>query len=188
MNHAFSFVKRAIEIAAKAENKAKYQFIVYNASIKTWQIVRGLMRPGWSKQLAEILEKISNLLEEVDDFDFNWRCRYLNCLVKAMFDAEKKPEALKVFDKLVDLTKKKGNCNFQETLFRNRIHLNKDNNAVLQAVKKDTETGEDPFALKYLFVIQQIKSGVIPDPQVEKELQMVMSAIAPQSISSGDEA
>ena len=30
----------------------------------------------------------------------------------AMFDAEKKPEALKVFDKLVDLTKKKGNCNF----------------------------------------------------------------------------
>lgn len=105
-----------------------------------------------------------------------------------MFDAEKKPEALKVFDKLVDLTKKKGNCNFQETLFRNRIHLNKDNNAVLQSVKKETETGEDPFALKYLFVIQQIKSGVIPDAQVEKELQTVMSAIAPQSISTGDEA
>lgn len=112
VNQAFSFVKRAIEIAAKAENKAKYQFIIYNASIKTWQIIRGLMRPGWSKYLVDILEKISNLLEEADDFDFNWRCRYLNCLVKAMFDAEKKPEALKVFDKLVDLTKKKGNCNF----------------------------------------------------------------------------
>jgi hypothetical protein len=70
------------------------------------------MRPGWSKYLAEILEKISNLLEEADDFDLNWRCRYLNALVKAMFDAEKKPEALKVFDKLVDLTKKRGNCNF----------------------------------------------------------------------------
>jgi hypothetical protein len=96
-----------------------------------------------------------------------------------MFDAEKKPEALKVFDKLVDLTKKKGNCNFQETLFRNRIHLNKDNNGVLQAVKKDTETGDDPLALKYLFVVQQIKSGVIPDAQVEKELQTAMAAIAP---------
>lgn len=87
-----------------------------------------------------------------------------------MFDAENKPEALKVFDKLVDLTKKKGSCNFQETLFRNRIHLNKDNNGVLQNVKKETETGEDPLALKYLFVVQQIKSGVIPDAQVEKEL------------------
>ena len=112
INHAFNFVKRAIEIAAKPENENKYQFIIYNASIKTWQIIRGLMRPGWSKQLCDILEKISNLLEENDDFDFNWRCRYLNALVKAMFDAEKKPEALKVFDKLVDLTKKKGNSNF----------------------------------------------------------------------------
>lgn len=55
-------------------------------------------------------------------------------------------------------------------------------------MKKDTETGEDPLALKYLFIIQQIKSGVIPDAQVEKELQTVMSAIAPQSISSNDEA
>lgn len=152
--HAFSFVRRAIEIAAKPENKAKYQFIIYNASIKTWQIIRGLMRPGWSRHLVDILEKVSNLLEEVDDFDFNWRCRYLNSLVKAMFDAEKKPEALKVFDKLIDLTKKRGNCNFQETLFRNRIHLNKDNNAALQAAKKDTEVGEDPLALKHLFVIQ----------------------------------
>jgi len=55
-------------------------------------------------------------------------------------------------------------------------------------VKKDTETGEDPLALKHLFVVQQIKSAVIPDAQVEKELQTVMSAIAPQSISSSDEA
>ena len=70
------------------------------------------MRPGWSKLLVEIIEKISNMLEEMDDFDFNWRCRYLNILVKAMFDAEKKPEALKILDKLIDLTKKRGNCNF----------------------------------------------------------------------------
>jgi hypothetical protein len=188
VSHAFSFIKRAIEIAAKPENKSKYQFVIYNASIKTWHIIRGLMRPGWAKQLVEILEKVSNLLEELDDFDFNWRCRYLNGLVKAMFDAEKKPEALKVLDKLVDLTRKRGHCNFQEVLFRNRIHLNRDNNAALQAVKKDTETGDDPLALKHLFVIQQIKSAVFPEAQVEKELQTVMSAIAPQSVSTGEEA
>lgn len=154
VSHAFTFIRRAIEIAAKPENKTKYQFIIYNASIKTWHIIRGLMRPGWAKHLVEILEKVSALLEELDDFDFNWRCRYLNALVKAMFDAEKKPEALKVLDKLVDLTKKRGFCNFQETLFRNRIHLNRDNNGILQAIKKETETGEDPLALKFLFVIQ----------------------------------
>ena len=146
------------------------------------------MRPGWSKLLVEILEKVSNLLEEIDDFDFNWRCRYLNCLIKAMFDAEKKPEALKVLDKLVDLTKKKGQCNFQETLFRSRIHLNKDTPAALAIVKKDTETGDDPLGLRPLYVIQSIKSGVIPEAQIEKELQTIMGAIAPQSVSTGEEA
>ena len=137
------------------------------------------MRPGWNKNIADILEKVSNLLEEVDDFDLNWRCRYLNSLCKSLYDAEKKPEALKILDKLVDLTKKKGNCDFQEVLFRNRIHLYRDNNNALQAIKKDTETGDDPMGLKQLFVIQQIKSAVIPETLVEKELQTVMMGISP---------
>ena len=104
-----------------------------------------------------------------------------------MFDAEKKPEALKVLDKLVDLTKKKGPCNFMETLFRSRIHYYRDNNGTLGNIKKETETGEDPLALKHLFVIQQIKSGVIPDAQIEKELQTVMMNISPQSVSEAED-
>lgn len=36
VNLAFSYIKRAIEIAARGDNRAKYQFIVYNSSIKTW--------------------------------------------------------------------------------------------------------------------------------------------------------
>ena len=84
--------------------------MIYNASIRTWHIIRSLMRPGWSKHIAEILEKISNLLEEADDSDLNWRCRYLSGLCKSLVDSEKKPEALKCLDKLVDLTKKKGDC------------------------------------------------------------------------------
>ena len=142
------------------------------------------MKQGWSKNLVEMLEKISNLLEEADDSDFNWRCRYLLALVKAMFDAEKKPEALKVLDKLWDLTKKKGECRFQEVLFRNRIHFYRDNAGALGGIKKDAETGEDKNAFRSLFIIQQIKSGTIPEAQIEKELTAVMSALAPQSVSN----
>jgi len=114
------------------------------------------MRPGWSKYLVEILEKVSNLLEEADDSDFNWRCRYLNAFCKALVDAEKKPEALKILDKLIELTKKKGNCNFQEVLFRTRIHLYRDVPAMLANIEKDAATGEDTFGFKPLFVIQKI--------------------------------
>ena len=39
--------------------------------------------------------------------------------------AIKKPDALKIFEKLWDLTKKKGDCDFQDNLFRLRIHLAK---------------------------------------------------------------
>jgi len=70
------------------------------------------MRPGWANALIEILERISNLLEELDDFDLNWRYRYMNFLVRAMIDGEKKVEALKILDKLVDISKKRGGCEF----------------------------------------------------------------------------
>jgi len=141
------------------------------------------MRPGWSKFIAEILEKVSNLLEEADDSDFNWRCRYLNGLCKSLEDNGKKPESLKCLDKLIELTRKKGECNFQEALFRTRLHMYRDNNAMLANIKKETETGQDLNGYKALFVIQQIKSGIIPEAQVEKELQMLMSQIAPSSVS-----
>lgn len=59
----------------------------------------------------------------------------------------------------------------------------RDNNGVLGSIKKDTETGEDKHGFKALYVIQQIKSGVIPDAQVEKELSTIMSTIAPASVS-----
>jgi len=109
---AFTYIQRSIEICTRAENKAKYGFMVYNASIKTWHILRGMMRTGWSRFIVDILEKVSNLLEEMDDSDFNWRCRYLSALCKALGDADKKPESIKILDKLVDLTKKKGDCIF----------------------------------------------------------------------------
>jgi len=43
--NAYTYIKRAIEIATRPENKVKYQFVVYNASIKTWHIIRPLMKP-----------------------------------------------------------------------------------------------------------------------------------------------
>ena len=48
-------------------------------------------------------------------------------------------------------------------MFRIRIHLYRDNNGVLANIKKETETGPDPNAYKQLYVIQSIKSGIIPD-------------------------
>jgi len=66
--------------------------------------------------------------------------------------------------------------------------MNKDNAGVLGNIKKETETGEDLGGYKALYAIQTIKSGIVPEPQVEKELQLLLSQIAPSSVSDDPNA
>jgi len=68
-------------------------------------------------------------------------------------------------------------------MIRNRIHIYRDNNGQLGAIKKDAETGSDPHNIKALCVIQQIKSGCIPENQVEKELTTVMAVLSPAAVA-----
>ena len=57
-----------------------------------------------------------------------------------MYDSGKAPEAFKLLDKLWELTRKKKECDFQDTLMRIRVHYGKENAALLTAVKKDSES------------------------------------------------
>ena len=180
---AWGYIEKALEIIIRPENKSRYEFLIYNTAITTYQVLRPLNKPGWGQHFVAILEKISNLLEEKDDADFNLRIRYLSCLSNAYLDAEKKADGLKFHDKLYDLTKKVKECSFQEVMIRNRIHIYKDNNGQLGAIKKDAETGPDPKNIKALCVIQQIKSGVIPENQIEKELTQVMASLSPAAVT-----
>ena len=104
-------------------------------------------------------------------------------LCNALIDADKKPEGLKVLDKLVEATKKRGDCDFQEVLFRNRVHLYRDNNGVLGNIKKDAETGEDKNCYKGLYALQTVRSGIIPENQIEKEIATLMATLAPAAVA-----
>jgi len=75
---AWEFIEKAMDIITKPENKSRYEFLIYNAAITTYQILRPLNKPIWSKHFVAILEKISNLLEEKEDADFNLRIRFLS--------------------------------------------------------------------------------------------------------------
>ena len=66
-------------------------------------------------------------------------------------------------------------------MIRNRIHIYKDNTGQLAVIKKDAETGADPHNIKALCVIQSIKSGVIPENMIEKELTTVMAVLSPSA-------
>lgn len=169
---AFSFIQKGLDILLKPENKSKYSFLIYNASVSAWRFLRPMIRPNFGRSVIEAVEKISGLLEEIDYPEIPWRVRYLQALCNCYHDADKKPEAQKAADKLWDLTKRKGNVEFQETLWRLRVHLNKENAGAVGALRKESESTKGD--LKYHIVLQQIRSGGIPDAQVEKELMALL--------------
>jgi len=180
LKNCLSSIFKALEIISKPENKQKYSFLVYNASIYTYNILKSYFKPNWSKNFFEILEKISNFLEEIDDIDFNWRIRFLIKLTLCYFDADKKPEAAKALDKISDIIKKKGECEFAEELFRYRIHFSRENSAALGNIKKEADTIPESKGFKYFYTLQSIRSGIIPENAQEKEFQALVTQVFPE--------
>ena len=166
---AYTYIQKAIETIIKPENKQKYLFLVYNTSIAVWNILRPMLLPGFAKSFTDNLEKMSALLEEMDDIDISWRIRYLQALANAYLDADRKADAQKVLDKVWDIMKRKGQVNYVEILWRMKVHVNKENAGIVGGLRKEAETSKSD--LKFFVAAQQIRSGGIPDAQVEKEIQ-----------------
>ena len=171
--------QKSIDLIAKPENKEKYFPIVYNASIITTKVLKEYLKTNWANNFWEILEKISNLLEDGDDMDFNWRIFILIKLAECYIDADKKAEGTKALDKIGEILKKKGDCDFMDELFRIRIHLNRDNAGALGNIKKDGEMSTTYPQFKYIYTIQAIKSNIITDKDVDKEVNTLITAICP---------
>jgi hypothetical protein len=83
-----------------------------------------------------------------------------------------------VLERLWETTKKKGDCDFQDSLLRLRIHIGKDNKPTLDAASKDSEQAPSDKAWKSLLMLQKMKSGLIPEAQVEKELINLINSIS----------
>ena len=93
------------------------------------------------------------MFEDVDEPDYNWRCRFTWLLFYCMYDSDKKPEAYKILDKLWDTTKKNGDCNFQDSLLRLRIHIGRESKPMLDSAGKDAESAPSEKAWKPLLML-----------------------------------
>lgn len=132
----------------ETSNKAKYAFLIYNASTCLYKITRFILRQSWVKNFVDIYERLFKLFDELDEPDHNWKCRFSLILFQCLYDNDKKPDSYKILDLLWEKTKNKP-CDFQDSLFRLRVHLSKENNALVAVIKKDTE-GQDLNGWKVL--------------------------------------
>lgn len=110
LSKSLSYVSEALKIIS--DNKQKYGFLIYNASVCVYNIIRPMLKPSWQKSFVDILDKIDKMFDEVDEPDYNWRCRITWVLFFCMYDGDKKADAFKLLERLWETTKKKGDCDF----------------------------------------------------------------------------
>ncbi|CAD8135763.1 unnamed protein product [Paramecium octaurelia] len=174
---SLTYVQQGLDIISKPENKQKYGFLIYNASICVYNIIRPMLKPQWQLSFVDILDKIDKMFEEVDEADYDWRCRFTWLLFYCLYD-DRKADAFKLLDRLWETTKKKGDCDFQNSLLRLRIHIGKEYKQALDSAFKESESAPSEKAWKSLFMLQKMRSGLIPEAQVEKELINLINSIS----------
>lgn len=84
--HSISQMIIAIDVATAPENASRYDFIVYNASLSCWKVIRPFLRTGRSKSFATEVCRISNALERCNDPDIMWRIMYLSAAALCCYD------------------------------------------------------------------------------------------------------
>ncbi len=70
---ALAKILEAVGIATNKANRPRYDFLVYNASIFMWHIVRPCLRKSASLMLTDEMEKMLSALGEVNDANVEWR-------------------------------------------------------------------------------------------------------------------
>ena len=64
--HAISYILHALSIATADANRARYAFLIYNASVYYWSIVRPMLREGAARHAKDSMTRIVEALEESD--------------------------------------------------------------------------------------------------------------------------
>uniref|UniRef100_A0A8C5TUX3 Cilia and flagella associated protein 46 n=1 Tax=Malurus cyaneus samueli TaxID=2593467 RepID=A0A8C5TUX3_9PASS len=87
------FFMKAIDFAT---HDRRYFFLIYNASVLYWQLVRPFLKPGFRYCLIPSLSQIVTALNQIEERDNEWRAELMINLLECFLDASQLEEA-KVF-------------------------------------------------------------------------------------------
>nr|XP_024202467.2 cilia- and flagella-associated protein 46 isoform X2 [Pan troglodytes] len=76
-----------------AKGEPRYYFLVYNASVLYWQMVRPFLKPGYRHHLIPSLSQIVNVLSQTEEEDKEWRAELMLELLECYLQAGRKEEA-----------------------------------------------------------------------------------------------
>ncbi|XP_038629303.1 cilia- and flagella-associated protein 46 isoform X2 [Scyliorhinus canicula] len=71
----------------------RYHFLVYNASVLYWRMIRPFIKPGFCYYVITSLLEVIKGLQATDDLDYQWRAELRIALVECYLDAAKIKDA-----------------------------------------------------------------------------------------------
>ncbi|XP_063996010.1 cilia- and flagella-associated protein 46 [Pogoniulus pusillus] len=84
------FFMKAIDFAISDQ---RYYFLIYNASVLYWQLVRPYLKPGFRYCLIPSLSQIVKALNQTEEQDSEWRAELMINLLECFLDASKLKDA-----------------------------------------------------------------------------------------------
>ncbi|XP_066095942.1 cilia- and flagella-associated protein 46 isoform X1 [Saccopteryx bilineata] len=76
-----------------AKGEPRYYFLVYNASVLYWQMVRPFLKPGYHHHLIPSLSHIVSVLNQIEEEDKDWQVELMLELLECHLQAGRREEA-----------------------------------------------------------------------------------------------
>ncbi|XP_054975087.1 cilia- and flagella-associated protein 46 [Sorex araneus] len=87
-------VTEYMKVVSFAKAEPRYYFLVYNASVLYWQMVRPFLKPGYHHHVIPSLSHIVSVLNQTEE-DTEWRAELMLALLECYLQAGKMEEASK---------------------------------------------------------------------------------------------
>ena len=186
---AVDFVRAALDVSMDIKNRPRYDFLVYNASVHYWNVIRPLLRPGVQKFLVDSFTFVVECLRTVEDEDHTWRCQLALALARCCDDAGDAAAALTHASSALDLLETTPLTTPSPQLLsdvrRCVVHMARsgagDASKQLDRIKS-TEGGPRQLAE---FGLQCVKSGVIKSEDIEESLATTLNDLIGQTTEDG---
>lgn len=76
-----------------AKGERRYYFLVFNASVLYWRMVRPFLKPGYHHYVIPSLSQIVNVLNQTEEEDKEWRAELMIELLECYLQAGRKEDA-----------------------------------------------------------------------------------------------
>ncbi|XP_075034359.1 cilia- and flagella-associated protein 46 [Mixophyes fleayi] len=163
-----------------AKQNQRYHFLVYNASVLYWQMVRPFLKPGSRHLIISSLVSVVKALGDTEDVDKTWRADLMLELLECLLDAQKMKESVEWASLAADFIKANVPQKYP-LLFAKMV-----NHKLIDSAKAAKET-KSSGALSVIYKIQKLRSQ-LDNGFTPKEILISLNEIYKMLATSGEES